>query len=136
MDHGEHAHARRFDRPSTEKRCLPKLGRSIIGPGRGPCPSVDVGYGDPMALAGRLTGIVAGGFVVAILMAAGCQEQRAQAPAAAPEPVGSVPARASKERVEGVPPSNRGQDARDTTPRGVTTNETCSRDQARAGGGE
>ena len=44
--------------------------------------------------------------------------------------VGSVPARASKERVEGVPPSNRGHelapaqagDARDTTPRGVTTN--------------
>jgi beta-galactosidase len=34
----------------------------------------------------------------------------------------SVPARASKERVEGVPPSNRGQDARDTTPHGVTTN--------------
>jgi arylsulfatase A len=31
----------------------------------------------------------------------------------------SVPVRASKERVEGVPPSNRGQDARDTTPRGV-----------------
>ncbi len=36
----------------------------------------------------------------------------------------SVPAGASKERVEGVPPSNRGQDARDTTPRGVTTNVT------------
>ena len=44
--------------------------------------------------------------------------------------VGSVPARASKERVEGVPPSNRGHelapaqagDARDTTTRGVTTN--------------
>jgi len=28
--------------------------------------------------------------------------------------VGSVPARASIERVEGVPPSKRGQDARDT----------------------
>jgi len=37
--------------------------------------------------------------------------------------VRSVPARASGERVEGVPPSNRGQDARDTTPHGVTTNE-------------
>jgi hypothetical protein len=36
--------------------------------------------------------------------------------------VRSVPARASKERVEGVSPSNRGQDARDTTPRDVTTN--------------
>jgi beta-lactamase regulating signal transducer with metallopeptidase domain len=36
--------------------------------------------------------------------------------------VGSVPARALGERVEGVPPSKRGQDARDTTPRGVTTN--------------
>jgi len=36
--------------------------------------------------------------------------------------VRSVPVRASKERVEGVPPSNRGQDARDTTPDGVTTN--------------
>jgi hypothetical protein len=36
--------------------------------------------------------------------------------------VRSVPARASEERVEGVPPSNRGQDARDTTPYGVTTN--------------
>ncbi|MCX5643263.1 MAG: hypothetical protein NTZ17_01050 [Phycisphaerae bacterium] len=36
--------------------------------------------------------------------------------------VSSVPVRASKERVEGVPPSNRGQDARDTTPHGVTTN--------------
>jgi len=49
----------------------------------------------------------------------------------------SVSARASKERVESVglrnakqsvgdpvPPSNRGQDARDTTPRGVTTNVT------------
>jgi len=34
----------------------------------------------------------------------------------------SVPVRASKERVEGVSPSNRGQDARDTTPDGVTTN--------------
>ncbi len=34
----------------------------------------------------------------------------------------SVPVRASEERVEGVPPSNRGQDARDTTPHGVTTN--------------
>ena len=30
--------------------------------------------------------------------------------------VRSVPVRASGERVEGVPPSNRGQDARDTTP--------------------
>jgi hypothetical protein len=38
-------------------------------------------------------------------------------------PVRSVPVRASKERVEGVPPSNRGQDARDTTPHGVTTND-------------
>jgi len=36
--------------------------------------------------------------------------------------VRSVPVRASRERVEGVPPSNRGQDARDTTPDGVTTN--------------
>ena len=36
--------------------------------------------------------------------------------------VRSVPVRASEERVEGVPPSNRGQDARDTTPDGVTTN--------------
>ncbi len=36
--------------------------------------------------------------------------------------VRSVPVRASKERVEGVPPSNRGQDARDTGPDGVTTN--------------
>jgi alpha-L-fucosidase len=31
--------------------------------------------------------------------------------------------RVSKERVAGVPPSNRGQDARDTTPDGVTTNQ-------------
>ncbi len=37
-------------------------------------------------------------------------------------PVCSVPVRASEKRVEGVPPSNRGQDARDTTPHGVTTN--------------
>jgi hypothetical protein len=37
--------------------------------------------------------------------------------------VRSVPVRASKMRVEGVSPSNRGQDARDTTPYGVTTNE-------------
>ncbi len=37
-------------------------------------------------------------------------------------PVRSVPVRASKERVEGVSPSERGQDARDTTPHGVTTN--------------
>ncbi len=35
--------------------------------------------------------------------------------------VRSVPVRAFGERVEGVPPSNRGQDARDTTPDGVTT---------------
>jgi hypothetical protein len=35
--------------------------------------------------------------------------------------VGSVPVRAYPERVEGVPPSNRGQDARDTTSDGVTT---------------
>jgi len=35
--------------------------------------------------------------------------------------VRSVPVRAATERVEGVPPSNRGQDARDTTPDGVTT---------------
>ncbi|MBM4025880.1 MAG: hypothetical protein FJ280_10815 [Planctomycetes bacterium] len=34
----------------------------------------------------------------------------------------SVPARASATGVEGGTPSNRGQDARDTTPRGVTTN--------------
>ena len=33
----------------------------------------------------------------------------------------SVPVRASNARVEGVPPSNRGQDARDTTLHGVTT---------------
>ncbi len=33
-----------------------------------------------------------------------------------------VPVRAYQERVEGVPPSDRGQDARDTTPYGVTTN--------------
>ena len=39
-----------------------------------------------------------------------------------PVDVRSVPVRASEERVEGVPPSNRGQDARDTTPDGVTTN--------------
>ncbi len=37
--------------------------------------------------------------------------------------VRSVPVRACEVRVEGVPPSNRGQDARDTTPHGVTTNE-------------
>jgi len=43
-------------------------------------------------------------------------------------PVGSVPARASKECVEGVPPSNRGQDARDTTPGGVTTNDVLAFD--------
>ncbi len=36
--------------------------------------------------------------------------------------VRSVPVRADPTRVEGVPPSNRGQDARDTTPAGVTTN--------------
>jgi alpha-glucosidase len=36
--------------------------------------------------------------------------------------VRSGPVRASNARVEGVPPSNRGQDARDTTPDGVTTN--------------
>ncbi len=36
--------------------------------------------------------------------------------------VRSVPVRASGERVEGVPPSNRGQDARDTPPYGVTAN--------------
>jgi BASS family bile acid:Na+ symporter len=35
----------------------------------------------------------------------------------------SVPVRASEARVEGVPPSDRGQDARDTTPHGVTTSE-------------
>ncbi len=34
----------------------------------------------------------------------------------------SVPVRASNARVEGVPPSNRGQDARDTTPDGIITN--------------
>ena len=37
--------------------------------------------------------------------------------------VRSVPVGASKEGVEGIPPSNRGQDARDTTPDGVTTND-------------
>ncbi len=37
--------------------------------------------------------------------------------------VRSVPVRAYEMRVEGVPPSNRGQDARDTTPHGVTTND-------------
>ena len=36
--------------------------------------------------------------------------------------VRSMPVRASQTRVEGVPPSKRGQDARDTTPAGVTTN--------------
>jgi len=36
--------------------------------------------------------------------------------------VRSVPARADPTRVEGVPPSNRGQDARDTTPAGLTKN--------------
>jgi dihydrolipoamide dehydrogenase len=36
--------------------------------------------------------------------------------------VSSVPVRASQERIEGVSLSNRGQDARDTTPDGVTTN--------------
>ncbi len=36
--------------------------------------------------------------------------------------VGSVPARASETRVEGVSPSNRGQDARDPTPPGITAN--------------
>jgi mannan endo-1,4-beta-mannosidase len=34
----------------------------------------------------------------------------------------SVPVTALRERVEGVPPSNRGQDARDIMPDGVTTN--------------
>ena len=37
--------------------------------------------------------------------------------------VGSVPARAPKERVAGVPPSDRGQEARDTTPSGVSLRE-------------
>jgi len=36
-------------------------------------------------------------------------------------PVCSAPVRASRKRVESVPPSNRGQGARDTTPHGVTT---------------
>jgi len=40
----------------------------------------------------------------------------------APDLARSAPARAAEERVEGVPPSNRGQDARDTTPDDVTTN--------------
>jgi CubicO group peptidase (beta-lactamase class C family) len=35
----------------------------------------------------------------------------------------SVPAGAPEKRVEGVPPSDRGQDARDTTPHGVSTND-------------
>jgi len=35
----------------------------------------------------------------------------------------SVPVRASGTRVAGVPPSDRGQDARDTTPDGITANE-------------
>ncbi len=34
-----------------------------------------------------------------------------------------VPAEAPEKRVEGVPPSNRGQDARDTMPQGVTTSD-------------
>jgi Na+-translocating ferredoxin:NAD+ oxidoreductase RnfG subunit len=38
----------------------------------------------------------------------------------------SVPVRAMKTRVEGVSPSNRGQDARDTTPPGVTTSRGLS----------
>ncbi len=47
-------------------------------------------------------------------------------PVAEPKPApapGGVPVSASNARVEGVPPSNRGQDARDTAPYGATTNQ-------------
>jgi len=42
-----------------------------------------------------------------------------------------VPVRVSGKRVEGVPPSNRGQDARDTTPYGVTTNAVLGQNTER-----
>ncbi len=80
-----------------------------------------------MALAGKLADVVSVALVAVVLTGAGCQEQRAEAPAMKTEPVRSVPARASS---EGVPDSksqvSRGESRLPTseeTPRGVTTNE-------------
>lgn len=50
-----------------------------------------------MASAGKVAGIVSSGFVVGVLILAGCQGQRAEAPAVQPEPADSVPAKAPEE---------------------------------------
>jgi hypothetical protein len=87
-----------------------------------------------MASMGRLAGIFSSVFVALILVVAGCQEQRAQVPAVQPEPVRSVPARASSEKVRGskspasssdlaLQTSNLKRQTSEETPRGVTTNE-------------
>jgi hypothetical protein len=80
-----------------------------------------------MVLAGNLAGVVSVALVALMLAGAGCQEQRAQAPARKTEPVRSVPARASSEEVRNSkPPTSSGESKPPTsseTPRGVTTNE-------------
>ena len=78
--------------------------------------------------AGRLAGVVSS-VLVAMLAVAGCQGQRAEAPATRALVVcpQSLPERqgASPDRVAGFQPAVRGRDALDTTPHGVTTNETA-----------
>jgi hypothetical protein len=91
-----------------------------------------------MALAGKLAGIVSSVLVFVMLMMAGCQGQRAEAPAAKPEPARSVPVRASeevssgksqvssgKEQASSLPTSNLQLETSGETPDGVTTNEAA-----------
>ena len=107
--------------PGAKKRCRHKPGRSIIGLGREVYQSVDIEYGDPMVLAGKFIGVISSVFIFVMLAVAGCQGQRAEAPAMKLGPAGST-------RVGGEHPRSseevvRGRTTHEEPPEGVTPNE-------------
>lgn len=96
-----------------------------------------IDYGDPMVSAGKGAGMAAAALTVLMVIGAGCQEPRTEGSALPPEPVRSVPARASVEEVRNPQaPTSGGAPALQTpgsaspvseeTPPGVTTNEDAS----------
>jgi hypothetical protein len=86
-----------------------------------------MGYGDPMALAGKFAGTVAGILIVWVLALAGCQGQRAEAPAMRFEPAGNGFAGASSPEASAgaaaLQTSNLQPPTSEKTPEGVTPNE-------------
>jgi hypothetical protein len=85
-------------------------------------------------MAGRWAGVILGVFVVGTLILAGCQGQRAEAPAAKTESTSSMPTQG--ERSQASQEVGRGRPTYEETPEGVTTNAEVKKMPADAGKSE